>query len=149
MSPSTAPTWCVGPWCWRPRSSCPCAPGGRSSRMRRCGPSRRPPSPPETRRAAPPLQPGDAREAPRRGPPPPLWGGRAGAVGGTARVAGGSAVLNQLYERDPDALMSRTRLRPLPDARVPPADAQVFGVVLAACGLALLLVSSNVTATLL
>ena len=35
------------------------------------------------------------------------------AVGGTALVAGGAAVLNQLYERDTDALMRRTRLRPL------------------------------------
>ena len=40
------------------------------------------------------------------------------AVGGTALVAGGAAVLNQVYERDTDALMRRTRLRPLPDRRV-------------------------------
>ena len=37
------------------------------------------------------------------------------AVAGTALVAGGAAVLNQVYERDTDALMRRTRLRPLPD----------------------------------
>ena len=40
------------------------------------------------------------------------------AVAGTALVAGGAAVLNQVYERDTDALMRRTRLRPLPDGRV-------------------------------
>ena len=40
---------------------------------------------------------------------------------------GGAAVLNQVYERDTDALMRRTRLRPLPDGRVSPADARVFG----------------------
>ena len=41
-------------------------------------------------------------------------------------------MLNQVYERDTDALMRRTRLRPLPDGRVPPADARIFGIVLAA-----------------
>ena len=46
------------------------------------------------------------------------------AVAGTALVAGGAAVLNQVYERDTDALMRRTRMRPLPDGRVPPADAR-------------------------
>ena len=60
------------------------------------------------------------------------------AVCGTALVAGGAAVLNQVYERDTDALMRRTRARPLPDGRVPPADARNFGLALALCGLALL-----------
>ncbi len=49
------------------------------------------------------------------------------AVAGTALVAGGAAALNQVYERDTDALMRRTRMRPLPDGRVAPADARVFG----------------------
>src|SRR5215510_1537756 len=40
------------------------------------------------------------------------------AVAGTAMVAAGAAVLNQVYERDTDALMRRTRIRPLPDGRV-------------------------------
>src|SRR4029077_17984778 len=60
------------------------------------------------------------------------------AGGGTALVAGGAAVLNQVYERDTDALMRRTRNRPLPDGRVTPAEARVFGVALSAIGLALL-----------
>ena len=46
--------------------------------------------------------------------------GLMGAVVGTALVAGGSAVFNQLYEQDVDALMARTRLRPLPDGRLTP-----------------------------
>ena len=62
----------------------------------------------------------------------------AAAVAGTALVAGGAAVLNQLYERDTDALMRRTRLRPLPAGRVTPADARLFGITLSAAGLALL-----------
>ena len=71
------------------------------------------------------------------------------AVVGTALVAGGAAVLNQLYERDTDALMRRTRLRPLPDGRVSPADAQVFGVALSLAGLALLALRANALAALL
>ena len=65
------------------------------------------------------------------------------AVGGTALVAGGAAVLNQVYERDTDALMRRTRSRPLPDGRVAHGDARVFGIVLSALGLALLFVRAN------
>ncbi len=57
-------------------------------------------------------------------------------VVGTALVAGGSAVFNQLYEQDVDALMSRTRLRPLPDGRLTAWRAFVFGLVLNAVGLA-------------
>jgi heme o synthase len=65
------------------------------------------------------------------------------AVLGTALVAGGAAVLNQLYERDTDALMRRTRMRPLPAGRVVPADAGMFGAALSAGGLALLAARTN------
>jgi len=68
---------------------------------------------------------------------------------GTALVAGGAAVLNQVYERETDALMQRTRLRPLPDQRVTPEEARTFGTLLAAGGIALLSVSANVLAALL
>ncbi len=68
------------------------------------------------------------------------------AVAGTALVAAGSAVLNQLYERDTDGLMRRTRLRPLPDGRVSAANALVFGVALAVGGVAVLAARANVLA---
>jgi len=68
------------------------------------------------------------------------------AVAGTALVAGGAAVLNQLYERDTDALMFRTRLRPLPDGRVSPADARLFGLGLTIAGLLLLAARANLLA---
>jgi protoheme IX farnesyltransferase len=71
------------------------------------------------------------------------------AVAGTALVAGGAAVLNQVYERDTDSLMRRTRMRPLPDGRVSPTDAQVFGVVLAAAGLVVLAARATLLAALL
>jgi protoheme IX farnesyltransferase len=68
------------------------------------------------------------------------------AVGGTALVAAGAAVLNQLYERDTDALMSRTRLRPLPDGRIAGDEAGGFGVVLAVAGLVMLQLLNTVAA---
>jgi protoheme IX farnesyltransferase len=73
----------------------------------------------------------------------------AAAVAGTALVAAGAAALNQLYERDTDALMRRTRLRPLPDGRVPPAAARLFGIILSVAGLVLLGAFVNLPATLL
>lgn len=66
------------------------------------------------------------------------------AVMGTTLVAGGSAVFNQLYERDVDALMKRTRSRPLADGRMAPASAFWFGLVLSAIGLAQLALLVNV-----
>jgi protoheme IX farnesyltransferase len=71
------------------------------------------------------------------------------AVAGTALVAGGAAVLNQVYERDTDALMRRTRHRPLPDGRVSAPDARVFGLALASSGLLLLAIAANALAALL
>jgi protoheme IX farnesyltransferase len=55
---------------------------------------------------------------------------------GTALVAAGASALNQHWERETDRLMRRTRLRPLPDARMHPKDAMWFGVLLSAIGIA-------------
>lgn len=71
------------------------------------------------------------------------------AIAGTALVAGGAAALNQLYERDTDSLMLRTRHRPLPDGRVAPQDARMFGLATAAAGILLLAITANVTAALI
>jgi protoheme IX farnesyltransferase len=73
----------------------------------------------------------------------------AAAVAGTALVAGGAAALNQVYERDTDALMRRTRTRPLPDHRLGPGEARVFGLALSGLGLVLLASRANLTAALL
>jgi heme o synthase len=83
------------------------------------------------------------------GPPSTDVALMAQAVAGTALVAGGAAVLNQLYERDTDALMRRTRLRPLPDGRVSPADARLFGLGLTIAGLLLLAARANLLAAVL
>src|SRR2546426_5419910 len=54
---------------------------------------------------------------------------------GTLLAAGGSLALNQYWERDVDARMERTRARPLPDGRLAPLEALLFGSALTALGL--------------
>ena len=51
------------------------------------------------------------------------------AMIGILILAFGVATLNQYAERSTDALMDRTRNRPLPSLRLNPAEALVFGVV--------------------
>jgi protoheme IX farnesyltransferase len=68
---------------------------------------------------------------------PDVWQ-MAQAVTGTALVAAGAAVLNQVYERNTDRLMRRTHLRPVPDGRVGLTDAGMFGAALSVAGLGLL-----------
>ena len=67
---------------------------------------------------------------------------------GTAFVAGGAAGLNQIYERDRDRLMYRTRMRPLPDGRLSIGEALVFSLALSSIGLVQLALATNVLATL-
>jgi len=62
---------------------------------------------------------------------------------GTALAAAGTLALNQYAEREIDARMQRTRLRPLPDGRLRPTDALLFGVALAGAGVLYLIVAVN------
>ena len=71
------------------------------------------------------------------------------AVLGIALVAGGAAGLNQIYERDTDSLMFRTRMRPLAAQRVTTGEALVFSLTLAATGLGVLAATSNLLAAFL
>ena len=64
-------------------------------------------------------------------------------IAGTGLVAGGASAFNQIIEREPDALMQRTRLRPMPDGRLPTRDAWIFGTVLIVAGLAILALGAN------
>lgn len=50
---------------------------------------------------------------------------------GIALAAGAANTLNCYIERDRDALMERTRVRPLPSERIAPGNALAFGLVLA------------------
>jgi heme o synthase len=62
---------------------------------------------------------------------------------GTALVAGGAAAFNEIFERDTDTLMRRTRTRPLPGGRMRVASATWFALALSASGLALLAAGAN------
>ncbi len=59
----------------------------------------------------------------------------AAALLGTGLVAAGASALNMLMERQTDALMTRTRSRPLPSGRLRPVDALVFGMSVTSIGL--------------
>ncbi len=68
-------------------------------------------------------------------PRPLAWTSLWHAVVGTALVAAGAQVLNQVIERRTDALMRRTANRPLPAGRVQPEIALAYGVALAVGGM--------------
>jgi heme o synthase len=59
-------------------------------------------------------------------------------IAGTALLCGGASALNHYLERGTDALMERTRRRPIPAGRLRPDEALVFGLALSAAGLAVL-----------
>jgi protoheme IX farnesyltransferase len=62
---------------------------------------------------------------------------------GTALVAAGTNALNQYLEREYDAKMLRTRLRPLPDGRISPRAALSFSIAVALIGTVYLGVAVN------
>jgi heme o synthase len=62
---------------------------------------------------------------------------------GTGLVAAGASALNQYFERELDARMTRTRNRPLPDGRLIPAEALVFSSFISAAGIGYLLAFVN------
>src|SRR5215831_6480745 len=68
---------------------------------------------------------------------------------GTALLVAASNTLNMYLERDADALMERTRDRPLPRAVVSPEAALAFGTGLACVGVALVFLGSNLLTGLL
>ena len=65
------------------------------------------------------------------------------AVFGTAAAAAGAAALNQWWERRADALMRRTKMRPIPAGRMPPLQALALGIVLSVFGVAYLAIVCN------
>jgi len=64
-------------------------------------------------------------------------------VFGTAAAAAGAAALNQWWERKLDALMRRTRTRPVPAGRMRPVEALTVGVALSIFGVGYLAVACN------
>jgi len=64
-------------------------------------------------------------------------------------LACGASALNQYQERNTDAMMERTRLRPLPSGTVTPAHAVFLALVLMVSGLLLLLIEGKSMASVL
>ncbi len=60
--------------------------------------------------------------------------------------AGAAGALNMWWERDIDALMQRTRRRPIPSGRLPERDALGFGVTLAVGSVLVMGLATNVVA---
>lgn len=70
-------------------------------------------------------------------------------VVGTTLTAAGSAILNQWWERDEDALMMRTRNRPLPRGTIGMPAALWIGLILSAGGVAVLCLGTQLVVGLL
>ncbi len=70
-------------------------------------------------------------------------------VFGTAAAAAGAAALNQWWERRADALMRRTKMRPIPAGRMPALQALVLGVVLSIFGVGYLAIRCNALSAVL
>ncbi len=66
------------------------------------------------------------------------WGRLLLTIAGTALAAGGANALNQLLERRRDAMMRRTRGRPLPSGAMSPLHGLVFALAAVYAGLAIL-----------
>jgi len=69
-----------------------------------------------------------------------------GALIGIALSAASAASFNHYFDRDIDALMRRTRTRPLPSGALPPIAAVALGLALGAVAMAVLVVTTNVLA---
>ena len=65
------------------------------------------------------------------------------AVFGTAAAAAGAAALNQWWERKLDAMMRRTKMRPVPAGRMRAAEALTLGIVLSIFGVGYLAIACN------
>jgi protoheme IX farnesyltransferase len=68
---------------------------------------------------------------------------------GSALAAAGASALNQWWERDLDALMSRTSARPVPSGRMLPFSALILGGGLSLAGVIYLIVTANLLAAIL
>lgn len=68
---------------------------------------------------------------------------------GVLSLACGSAALNHFQERHTDALMSRTKNRPIPSGRISARSALEISILLTLLGFILLLVAGNIVSALL
>ena len=63
-----------------------------------------------------------------------------------ALASGAAGAINMWYDRDIDAIMERTRDRPIPKGRVEPAEALTFGVILSVFAVMMMFLATNAVA---
>ena len=63
-----------------------------------------------------------------------------------AVASGAAGAINMWYDRDIDAVMERTRQRPIPSGKVEPSEALTFGVILASGAVMLMFLATNAVA---
>ncbi len=63
------------------------------------------------------------------------WAALSGVAGSLFLTISGSTMLNMVHDRDIDAIMPRTCMRPLPTGEVTPREAMLLGLVLSGIGL--------------
>jgi protoheme IX farnesyltransferase len=79
----------------------------------------------------------------------PSWGLVAITLIGGTLAAGGANAINMVIDRDIDALMDRTKTRPLVTGLIQPRDAMIFALALEAVAFAILWVGANLLAACL
>jgi protoheme IX farnesyltransferase len=79
----------------------------------------------------------------------PGWGLTAAAVAGGALASGGASAINCWFDRDIDAVMGRTRHRPVPAGRISPGAALAFGLCLTVLAFATFWIAVNPLAAVL
>src|SRR5436190_18278211 len=77
------------------------------------------------------------------------WRAMLHTVLGTAAAAAGAAALNQWWEHKLDAVMHRTRARPVPAGRMPPIEALIIGGALSIFGVTYLAFLCNALSAIL
>jgi protoheme IX farnesyltransferase len=77
------------------------------------------------------------------------WTAMLHTVFGTAAAAAGAAALNQWWEHKLDAVMHRTRARPVPAGRMPPIEALILGGALSIFGVMYLAFLCNALSAIL
>jgi len=70
-------------------------------------------------------------------------------VFGTAAAAAGASALNQWWERKADAMMNRTKTRPVPGGRMRPMEALMLGALFSIIGVSYLAVACNTLSAVL
>ncbi|MGV6813894.1 MAG: heme o synthase [Phycisphaerales bacterium] len=72
-----------------------------------------------------------------------------GCIIGTSLASGGANALNMWYESDRDALMNRTKVRPIPSKRLTPGFVLTFGLLLTIIGTLILWLTAGLIPALI